>query len=204
MTLSRWQINMFLVISTMLGGCLGSGGTATRYYIIDPVAGAGAQGSDGNAFTVEIQDLDIPQYLERFHIATRTSGNGIHYSEFDQWGENLRKNLLRTLALNLARELGTDDVATPLNRSMSSPDIRVKVHVDRFERGADGVVRLDAHWQVSKVQSRNLSATQSVSLVGETAVADGDYLATVAVMGELFGELSGRIAQSILAHHGQM
>ena len=192
----NWRTFLLLAVLGSQAGCLGGGGATTRYYLIDPL-GVPEAAASGQPLAVEIMDLDVPQYLERFHIATRDADNGLHYSEYNQWGETLRKNLLRTLAINLGRQLGTSDVATPLNRSLTAPDIRVKVHVDRFERGADGIVYLDARWQVSSVRSGDVSATQSANLAGDVTVGESDFDAMVSTMRRLFGDLSARIAASI-------
>lgn len=189
----RWCAALLLPL--LLAGCLGKGGTTTRYYLVDPVP---AQPVADSLLAVEIMDLEIPQYLERFQIATRSGANGITYAEYHQWGEALRKNLLRTLALNLSGLLGTTDVATPLNRSLAAPDWRVQVHVDQFEQDVDGHVRLKARWQV--LDARAALATPvsgAAELESEQAIARGDYGSMVTAMGVLFGELAGRIAMDI-------
>ena len=121
---------LLLVLS--LAGCLGKGGTSTRYYLVDPVAFTAAE-SAAESPAVDLMDLHIPQYLERFQIATRTANNGVVYAEYHQWGENLRKNLLRTMARNLSGLLATADVSTPLNRSMAAPDYRIQIHIDHAD-----------------------------------------------------------------------
>lgn len=184
-----------LLPALLLAGCLGKGGTTTHYYLVDPVP---SQAVTGATPAVEIMDLEIPQYLERFQIATRSGANGIVYAEYHQWGEALRKNLLRTLARNLSGLLGTTDIATPLNRSLAAPDWRVQVHVDQFEQDVDGHVRLKARWQV--LDSRTAAAAPvsgAAELESEEAFGRGDYGPMVAAMGALYGELAGRIAADI-------
>ena len=57
-----------LLLALTLAGCLGKGGTTTRYYLVDPVAFTAPESAAPLA--VDIMDLHIPQYLERFQIAT--------------------------------------------------------------------------------------------------------------------------------------
>lgn len=186
-----------LLLVLLLAGCAG-GGAELRYYLIDPVALPELSGAEPG-LSVQIRDLDVPQYLERFQIATRGPGNRIDYALNHQWGEPLRKNLLRTLATHLGRSLGTVEVATPLTRLASPPDLRVRVHVERFERGADGRVQLHARWQLVDGDDGEVRHTDRVKLASEETVAAGDYPALVAAMQNRFGELSERIAESIVA-----
>ncbi|MBI1731212.1 MAG: membrane integrity-associated transporter subunit PqiC [Gammaproteobacteria bacterium] len=187
-----------LLLALGLSGCLGKGGTKTHYYLVDPVPFTAAD-APAQPLAVEIMDLHVPQYLERFQIATRTGENGVVYAEYHQWGESLRKNLLRTLALNLSGLLGVSDVSTPLNRSLAPPDFRIHVHIDRFEQDVDGVVRLKARWQILNTRTPDARpATDALELESDGAPADRDYVAVVAAMTEVYGRLAQRIASGIV------
>jgi len=190
-------IGATLLLALALAGCLGKGGTTTLYYLVDPVT-LTAPVSDMSPPSVEIMDLHIPQYLERFQIATRTGDNGIVYSEYHQWGENLRKNLLRTMARNLSGLLGATDVSTPLNRSMSTPDYRIQIHIDQFEQDQDGHVRLKARWQVLDAHTSGaVPATHGLELESAAVIDKGDFGPMAASMSGLFGQLAEAIAASI-------
>jgi len=186
----------FLVIAFVLGGC-GGGISSVRYYLVDPVAYSDVEAATATGLAVEILDVQVPQYLERFHIATRDAENQLRFSENHQWGENLRKNLLRTLAMNLSALLATNDVSTPLNRSMSSPVYRIQVHIEQFERDADGVVKLVARWQISGIDISFPVTTHKAELTSGISIPEGDYDRLVAVMQDLFGRLSETIAATV-------
>lgn len=186
-----------LLLALALSGCLGKGGTTTRYYLVDPVPVSAAEPA-AQPLSVEIMDLHIPQYLEKFQIATRSGANGIVYAEYHQWGESLRKNLLRTLARNLSGLLGATDVSTPLNRSMATPNFRIQVHIDQFEQDVDGHVRLKARWQIlTTVTPPAPPATYSAELETGEAFDKGDFAAVVAAMTKLYGDLAQQIAISV-------
>lgn len=190
--LMRTCLSVLLLLLTACGG----GSTAVRYYLIDPVEYPGTETAANTGPAIEILEVHVPQYLERFHIATRRDPNQLYFADTRQWGENLRKNLLRTLATNLSALLGTNDIGTPLNRSMSLPDYRIQVHIEQFERDSDGIVRLVARWQVSGKSNSPLT-TLKAELQAQGVSAEDDYDAIVADMQTLFGELSRRIAESI-------
>lgn len=196
MTLTRLAI----LLCGFLAGCIGGVGNTHVYYLIDPVADAVPVRQDDRPLAIEIQDLHLPQYLEKFQIATRDESNRLKYAEYKQWGENLRKNLTRTLARNLQAMLGTQDVGTPQNRSMSAPDYRLHVHIEQFERDRDARVRLIARWQLSLSGAAEVAEMHNANLMSDLEIGAADYDALVGEMQTLYGELCRQIAASIGAH----
>jgi len=196
------KLILLLFVTFLLSSCMGGGATnPTRYYLLDPVEYTGDSVKAVRPLKIEIIDLQIPQYLERFQIASRSSESRLEFSDENQWGENLRKNLLRSLARNLSRILSTDDVGTPLNRSSSLPDYRIQIHIEQFEQDVDGSVKLFARWQLSNT-AKNVESSKvsSIGLQSKAKIEEGNYDQMVAAMRELFGELSLRIADSIMEH----
>ena len=189
-----------LILVTILAGCFGTGGgkVITKYYLIDPVEPDALSFISDKPLAIEIIDVHIPQYLERFHIATRIGDNRLKFSESNQWGENLRKNLMRTLSRNLSRLLSTKDIGTPLNRSSSLPDYRVQLYIEQFERDVDRKVKLSARWQISEGHSSEPLGVYSQEMISPV-IEDNDYDQMVTLMRQLYGELSSKIAESILA-----
>ena len=192
-----------LMLSVFLAACTG-GGTkiATKYYLIDPVEYDALNVTSDKLLVIEIIDVHIPQYLERFHIATRVGENRLKFSESNQWGENLRKNLMRTLSRNLSRLLSTQDIGTPLNRSSSLPDYRVQLYIEQFEPGVDNMMRLSARWQISATDTLEPLAIYNEEMLG-VAIEQNNYEQMVTSMRQLFGELSVKIAESILAEENK-
>ena len=190
---------LLILCATLLAGCFGGGSKSTHYYLVDPVEQNPIRSvQEGETpLAVEIIDLHLPQYLERFQIVTRNRENQLHLSDANQWGEALRKNLLRTMGTNLAGLLSTIDVGTPLNRSASLPDYRVHIHIIRFEQDSDGRVKLDARWQLGD-DSDDQAVMYAVSLQS-SSIAEGDYADIVAAMQDLYSQFGLRIAESIVA-----
>ena len=196
-----YKIIISLYLASLLSGCSGviSSTTQIRYYLIDPVEYPTISFKTANPLRIEIISLHIPQYLERFHIATRSSESQIGFSESHQWGENLRKNLLRTMSRNLSALFSTLDIGTPLNRSTSLPDYRVQVHIEQFELESNKKVNLIARWQLSEgTQSKPLGVF-SANLQGQEIIKERDYEQMVSVMRALYGELCQRIAKTIIS-----
>ncbi len=183
----------------IFAGCLGGGGaTKINYYLVDPERSANVEIDTGRHLAIELIDLHIPQYLQRFQLVTRDGDNRLRFSDTNQWAENLRKNLLRTLAVNLATRLSTIDIGDPLNRSASPPDYRVHVHIGQFELDSEGLVQLSGRWQLSSADEEELGM-HFASLQSPNSISVGDFDRVVADMQVLFGEFCDQIAASILA-----
>ena len=189
-------ISLFLVC--FMTGCLGSRSTIPiRYYLIDPAEYPSSSFKTDKPLSIEIISLHIPQYLERFHIAKRVSKSQLDFSETHQWGENLRKNLLRTMSRNLSQLLSTLDIGTPLNRSASLPDYRIQIHIEQFELESNNKVKLVARWQLSSRNKSKPLGVFSAKLQGEKTIKKGNYEQMVSVMRQLYGDLCDRIAKTI-------
>ena len=200
MQVRLYKLIGLLTISCLLSACLGGGAsTPIRYYLLDPAEYDSSAAQGVRPLSIEIIDLQIPQYLERFHIATRRDESCLKFSECNQWGENLRKNLLRTMARNLSFLLTTIDIGTPLNRSSSQPDYRIQIHIEQFEQQTDGKVKLVARWQLSTTDQSESLGVFGAEFESQQTVMHGDYDQMVAVMRLQFGELSKRVADSIIA-----
>lgn len=194
-----------LAALVLLAAC--SSGPATRFYTLAAVAEAPPAAAKGPApraarpFTLVISDLRLPQYLDRPQIVSRGSDHRLRMSEHQQWGGNLRDDMTRVLAENLGRQLPGDRVlAAPYHMALQ-PDYRIEVDVQRFEREADGSVRLAARWWLTRGADGLLLASPEASFSGPS-VDEGAYEALVGAMSGVFGELAQAIAHSIRAHAG--
>lgn len=197
---SIYKLIVLLYVVCLLSGCIGGGAaTPVRYYLVDPVEYPSASLKVVRQLNLEIINLHIPQYLERFHIATRSNESRLEFSESNQWGENLRKNLLRTMARNMSRLLSTIDIGTPLNRSSSLPDYRVQIHIDQFEQGIDNKVKLVARWQLSGGSKSESLGVFSAELKSQKTIEENNFDQMVSAMRQLYGELSERVAETIIA-----
>ena len=184
-----------ILAATALAAC---GSPAINYYVLD--VEPGPRIATTNTLSIEIIDVQVPQYLERFQLLTRTAGNGLLYAEAHQWGEPLKKTLARVLAAHLSEVLGTADVSTPHARLASAPDLRVQAHIDRFERAVSGHIELRARWQVTDAATGANLETEQARFESAAAIADGDYAGLVDGMQDGFASLAQRIAESVALH----
>jgi len=192
--MKAFNLASFVVMLVLLAGC-SSSVDAVRYYLIEPVSVAGA--TNRGDMSIEIVDLEVPQYLDRLQISSRRPDSQLVFASAHQWGESLRKNLTRALARNLTNLLGTAAIGTPANRLSSLPAYRLTVYIERFERGADGYVHLLARWQLIHRETSETVVNSSNEYTSERRIDSPDFAGTVFAMSELLGEFSQTIAQRI-------
>lgn len=185
-----------LLLGATLTGC--AGGSSIRHYLVDPSPGPALATADARALVVEILDVELPRYLDRYPMVRRGAHGQVLLSSGHQWGEGLRLNLLRTLSINLSEQLGSVDVSTPRTRSAARPDFRVLMVIEAFEADADGRVQLDARWQVMAGHDHSTLTTRLSRLRSERLLTDGDHAGQVTAMADLYGRLSAEIARELL------
>lgn len=185
-----------LLCLSLLTGCLGSSSPVVKFYVLSPLPEVTGD-TDSRPLAIEISTIHLPQYLDRPHIVTRSSDNRLTILQSHQWGGNLRKDMMRTLAINLSRLLNTPNVTIAPHRSSSQSDYRVSIEVLKFEKDADDHVRLTAQWQITSGIERALLATQISTLSSAKPVPPGNPEEVVAMMSDEFGELARIIAETI-------
>ena len=185
----------------VLTGCGSGGGSPIRYYLIDPVeqdsVGGISDAAGNRGMKIQILNLHIPQYLERFQLASRSGTNQLVFSDNHQWGENLRKNLLRTTSRNLSNLLSTADVGTPISRSSTKPQFRVMISIEQFDQGSDGKVVLSGRYQIAKGATNEVLITRSFNMIS-TKNSSGNYSKMVASMQTLLNEFCIDVAKTIV------
>ncbi len=197
---------LLVLAAAALGGCLAKPSPQPRYYLLEPLAADSAPlpaaAGRERPLAVELVAPRLPQYLERPQIVTRVDANRLAFAELDRWGGNLAKNLARVVADNLALLLATPDVRLGVRRAAPTPDVRVELAVTRFERDASGRVRLVARWRLLSGDGARLLTTRVSRLDSAPVAPEAPMAQTVARMSELLGELSRRIAATLLAQAG--
>lgn len=206
MMLLASHIRLFFIIvlvagGFLLSGCIKATSPATRFYVLNPldsdvdiVSNIDLKGK----LSVEISSVHLPQYLERPQIVTRSGGNRLELAEFDQWGGNLRKNMIRVLAKNLSQVLATPDIVIFPNRTAVPPHFRVELEVMQFERDADGKVKFSVQWRLARSGNRKPLVIRITDLVSPRVPPEAGFEYTVKAMSTLVGELSQIIGQEIL------
>ncbi|UEM02643.1 PqiC family protein [Skermanella rosea] len=144
---------------------------------------------------VGVEQANIPEYLDRPEIVTRSGANTIQVSQGDRWGQRLQGDVTRVVADNLRGLLPSDNVFVLPLRRREQLTYTVTLDVTSFERDASGDAVLNAYWSVLDAQTEAERAGARARYV-EPVEGEG-IEATVAAMNRALNALSRDIAAGI-------
>lgn len=179
-----------LALVLLLGACASA--PATRFYALAPVAVPVAATKIQALPTIVVREVSLPRYLDRPQIVTRTGEHRLRFAEYAHWGGDLREEITRVLAENLARRLSGSAVLPAPTFVAVKPDLAVDVELLRFEAADDGQVHLAARWGIQGGQIREMVLSRP------RPGTDVDA-ALVGAMSELLGDLAAAIAPTLTA-----
>ncbi len=182
-------------------GCvnLGSGTQqTTKFYVLNSLYSSKADTEAKTArddTAIGVGPVELPEYVNRPQIITRTSSNELEVAPFARWAEPLDNNFSRVLAENLTVLLSTDRVIVyPWKRTVPI-DYQVAVEVTEFDGALGGDVSMRASWTVLSDKGQKILLRRHTSLSAHTDA--NSYEALVAAQSRLLGDLSREIAEGI-------
>lgn len=184
-----------LAIPALLAGLLllaGCGSSPTHnYYLLQATSTASEAADPG--ISLGIGPVTVPEYLNRNAMVYSGPGNRLHVSRLDRWAEPLQDSIPRVLGLNLAAELGTQDLRPhPWQRSQF-PDLAVQLWLLQLDV-RDGDAELVAEWRLHRPRDDE-ELERRISRLS-TPLPGGNWQpdAAAAAYSELLQTLSGEIA----------
>ena len=189
---------LFLLLA--LGACTRS--PPTHHFILSSLATPGPlQGAPPSPGTIPlgtilIHPVEIPHYLNRSQMVTRTSANHLELSSSHLWGDPLQENISRVLLENLSFLLHTDRIFSSESVHRVRPRFRITTTVHQFEQGVDGRITLKTRWRLMDGPRRKVVLVRQSYFVGGP-VPVGDYEAMTAAMSALLMQWSQEIAQAV-------
>jgi uncharacterized protein len=175
----------------------------TRFYVLsavsDSVAAVTAQADRDVA--VGVGPVELPEYLDRPQIVTRSGQNALNLAEFDNWAEPLKDNATQVLAENLAVLLPSRRIVTYPWKRATPVDMQLVAKITRFDHAEDGETVLSTRWRLlSGDGSKELLARESRYL---ERPAGGSYGATVAAMSRALAQFSRDVAGAIRSERSE-
>jgi len=187
-----------VMIPLLLNGC-GSSRQA-RFYTLSSVQSppaAGKQTTLSDAVTVGIGPIEIPHYLERPQVVTRTSQNELAVSDFDRWGGPLRPDVSRVVLENLSIMLASNQVSVVPWTQGGILHYRVAVDVTRFDATPGKEVWLKAKWTIFGQDGKTPAMVRESNIIEPVGGRDASNI--VAAMSQALGKLSQDMANGITA-----
>ena len=204
-------MKQFLAIGTawvLLGGCGAFAPTAdpSKFYILGvlPEADSAADKTTAGAikanFSIGLGPIELPGYLARQQIATRTSANRLSYSETDRWAAPLAESFSRVLGQNISHLLNPAQMIQVPWQSSDAPDYQVKIEVLQFDGNSNQEAWLTARWSVIDRTKKILVGQRSQLNRRAGSLATEDF---VKALSETLGDLSREIVKTLLSFEKQ-
>ena len=145
-------------------------------------------------FSLGLGPIELPGYLDRQQIATRTSTNRLSYSEIDRWAAPLSESFSRVLGHNISHLLNPARVIQFPWQNSDAPDYQVKIEVLQFESNGNQEAWLAARWSVIDRNNKLLVDRRSQLHRRAGSLATEDF---VKALSETLGDLSREIVKTL-------
>ena len=151
---------LFLIWGLLfISGCAGRS-PAARFYVLTPAPSSGedapSAGHINSETVITILPVDLPKYLRKSFIVTRTGGNQLQLAEYDRWAGKLEEDIGRVIAENLSLLLGTEKVISATNGPQPKADFQVKITIIQFDGRLGDNLELLARWSILDNQENSL------------------------------------------------
>ncbi|MFU8763789.1 MAG: membrane integrity-associated transporter subunit PqiC [Haliea sp.] len=106
-------------------------------------------GASGQSPSLGIGPIEIPEYLNRNSLVYSRGSNQLHIANFERWAEPLEDGIQRVLGLNLAAQLGTQNIRPHPWQRTDTPAYAVQLWVLSLD-AAGQEAELVVEWRVSR------------------------------------------------------
>ncbi len=196
---SLLQVSIVCLLSLALVACT-TISPSVSFYTVTPLE----EGDTGRLFAggayplaIRVMPVEIPNYLDRPEIMTKTGRNTVELAEFDRWAGSFRDSITAVLAENLGLLLGSDLVYVQPPLDIREVDYRVAMTIIRLDSRLGDQVRLKVKWTVSPVRDKSMAETQLSTFI--VRLADEDYETLAAGISQALGQVSRKIAEKIIS-----
>jgi len=189
-------------MSLALAGCLGTS-RPSRFYTLAPLQIRDGSGSTATDATLAIGPVEIPDYVARQQIVTRTGTNELVVAEFDRWGSSLDSEISGSLVATLRDRLESQQIAVAPWRSAIFSGVgvtyRAAVSISRFDGIPGQSVVLQGRWElIAQSSGKKESLGVREATVTEKIDASG-YDALVAAMQRALVRFGQQMADTVVA-----
>jgi uncharacterized lipoprotein YmbA len=145
--------------------------------------------------TIGIGSIEIPDYLDRSQMVTRSSRNELKVDEFNRWAGSLKENISLVLAENLSLLLSTDRVFAHPRVPDDAVNYWVHVEIIHLDAVPGNMVTMKAHWTILGDHGKKECITRTSECTEKIRGDSYDMMAET--MGRTFEKLSREIASEI-------
>jgi hypothetical protein len=176
-----------VAVAALLGACAST--PQARFFALS--AGDPMPVEPRATLVLAVGPVDLPRYLDRPQIVSRTGENQLAVDEFNRWGGALDEEVGRVLAQHLGRSLQTQQIFTYPSRLATETDYRIALEIRTFDGPRGGTLTLDLAWSVVDDRTGRVVLNEQASYRAETrSETMDDY---VAAMNALLSELGDHV-----------
>lgn len=188
---TRPSLGLLLVLAIALAaGCATT--PQSRFFSL---SAASPPATAASGLSLALGPIDLPEYLDRPQIVTRSGDNRLSVDEFNRWGGSLEEEIGRVLALYLGRRLGAQHVYTYPSRVAADTDYRIALDIRGFDGALGGEVGLDVAW--SLIDDRGGKVLQTRQTSYRSAARGPDYDAYAAALSDTLMQLGDDLAAAL-------
>jgi hypothetical protein len=179
-------------------GCLGQS-PPPQFYTLSAASGAasGPALASRPDLGLAVGPIDFPRYLDRPEIVRRDGSHRLILADDHRWGGSLRSDILRVVADDLGRLLGTSRVAIYPAEPRFPASFRVLLDFREFEGIAGEKVVLRVRWTIAKADDGRALAVEESRI--EQPIASASFEDLVAAESAALGTVNRQIAERMAA-----
>lgn len=172
------------------------GSAPVRYYTLVPPgttpSASEAVPTDSAPFVIDLLPVGIPSQLDQQQMIVRNGTSGVSVLDDERWEAPLGDEFRAALSSELARRLGTQDVAG-LPRPKDKTALGIRVQIRRFDAWLGQSAQLEADWSIASEPGNGAAITCHQHFDAE---AHGDFRELVLAQQRLVAQLAHQIARN--------
>ena len=192
---ARRAFGAAVVVIAVATGCFNRS-PKPRFFALAPASGAaaGAPVASLPDLGLIVGPLEFPRYLDRPEIVRRDGANQLVVADAHRWGGSLRTDVVRVVADDLGRLLGTARVAVYPGEVRFPVTYRVLIDLRQFEAVAADKVSLRAIWTIAATDGHAVHVEEADV---DQPIASASMVDVVAAQSAALGNMSRAIAERI-------
>jgi len=134
-----------LALTLLAAGCSSKN---SDFYILNPAKFSNIQRHQACRNKILVERVQIPGYIDKPEIVTRTNQNQLIQAEFHRWGEPLSGNIRDVVMQNLSSQLPRDAILTYPRLTTSQINYYLLLKVNQFDVSSTGLSILKVTWSI--------------------------------------------------------
>jgi uncharacterized protein len=188
-----------IVLVMLLAGLVGCASTPeSKFYLLAPTS-AGTKDvpaqQESGCVSIGIGPVELPEYVNRPQIVTRTGENEMIFADYDRWAEPVADTFPRVLAKDISQLICTKNIVFFPWMPSRAPDYSVDLKVYRLDGTLGKGAELEVWWTLATGPARK--PVMSKKSVFSESVKGEDYSSLVQAQSRMVGSLSKEIADAI-------